>query len=245
MRKIFPFAAALACSCALATLAAPTQITACTTIAVPGSYILANNLSSFGDCIVIATSYVTLDLNGFAMEGLGKGGSAVTEQPGNSFHAITVRNGNIVRYARAILLAKSVAVTVERITAMDNTSDAVTTGDDSIVRDSAMQSNGGNGLRMGMRALVRGNTVSMNGGIGVSAGMGAQIVDNTIGHNKASGIVADEGANVVHNVSRNNGADGIFVECPSAVVGNAATNNLGQNLDLLGGACETGHNSAL
>jgi hypothetical protein len=43
----------------------PIPIKACQTISQPGSYELANNLTSSGDCLVIAANFVTIDLAGF------------------------------------------------------------------------------------------------------------------------------------------------------------------------------------
>ncbi|MFZ3324158.1 MAG: hypothetical protein WA190_17420 [Usitatibacter sp.] len=244
MRKIFPVAVAFAMSFLGAAFAAP-LITACTTITQPGSYLLLNNLSSGGNCIVVSASYVTLDLNGFMVNGNGKGGSGISELPGSAIRSITIRNGHITGFAQAISFPQSTGVVIERITAIGNTGNAITAGDMATVRDSATHMNGGNGIQLGLFSLVRGNASSENGGLGIFVSTGGQIVDNDVAHNGGTGINAGEGANVVHNVSRNNGLSGIFVECPSAVVGNAATNNLGQNLELLGGACEADHNSAL
>jgi Right handed beta helix region len=245
MRRIFPIAAALALSSFGVAIAAPIAITACTTITQPGSYVLANNISTGGNCIVVSASFVTIDLNGFMMNGNTKGGSAILEQPGSALRAITVRNGAITAFAQAVFFPKSAGVVVERITAVGNTGTAITAGDMATVRDSATHENGGSGIQLGLFSLVKGNASSENSGLGIFVSTGAQIVDNDVAHNGGVGINAGEGANVVHNVSRNNGTDGIFVQCPSAVVSNAATNNLGTNIVLLGGACVSDHNSDL
>jgi hypothetical protein len=244
VRKMFPIAAAFAMSFFGAAFAAP-LITACTTITQPGSYLLLNNLSTGGNCIVVAASFVTIDLNGFMINGNGKGGSGISEQPGTALRAITIRNGAITAFAQAIFFPKSIAVVIERITATDNTANAITAGDMATVRDSATHVNGGSGISLGLFSLARGNASSENGGIGISVSTGGQVVDNDVAHNTGVGILTGEGANVVHNVARNNGTNGISVECPSAVVGNAATNNLSQNIVLLGGACVSEHNSDL
>lgn len=47
----------------------PTPIKACQTISKPGSYELANNLTATGDCLLIATDFVTIDLAGFLISG--------------------------------------------------------------------------------------------------------------------------------------------------------------------------------
>ncbi len=242
VKRMFPIAAAFVMSFFGAAFAAP-LITACTTITQPGSYLLLNNLSSGGNCIVVSSSFVTLDLNGFVINGNGKGGSGVSES--GAFRAVTIRNGNITGFAQAVYFPQSTGVVIERIIATANTGNAITAGDMATVRDSATHLNGGNGIQLGLFSLVRGNASSENGGLGIFVSTGAHIVDNDVAHNGGTGIDAGEGANVVNNVSRNNGLSGIFVECPSAVVSNAATNNLGTNIVLLGGACASDHNSDL
>jgi hypothetical protein len=54
-------------------IAAPIQITACQTISTLDSYILANNLNANGNCLTVSSSFVTINLNGFALRGNGTG----------------------------------------------------------------------------------------------------------------------------------------------------------------------------
>src|SRR5450432_3107226 len=176
-----------------AAFAAP-LITACTTITQPGSYLLLNNLSAGGNCIVVAASFVTIDLNGFMINGNGKGGSGISEQPGSALRAITIRNGTITAFAQAILFPKSIAVVVERITATDNTGNAITAGDMATVRDSATHVNGGNGISLGLFSLVRGNASSENGGLGIFVECPSAVVSNAATNNLGQNIVLLGGA---------------------------------------------------
>ncbi len=60
----------------------------CQTISQPGSYTLTKNLTSTGDCIVIASDFVTLDLAGFTISGTGTPTSVgIHEAPGTAFPA--------------------------------------------------------------------------------------------------------------------------------------------------------------
>src|SRR5450432_832058 len=174
-----------------AAFAAP-LITACTTITQPGSYLLLNNLSAGGNCIVVAASFVTIDLNGFMING--KGGSGISEQPGSALRAITIRNGTITAFAQAILFPKSIAVVIERITATDNTGNAITAGDMATVRDSATHVNGGNGISLGLFSLVRGNASSENGGLGIFVECPSAVVSNAATNNLGQNIVLLGGA---------------------------------------------------
>jgi hypothetical protein len=75
-----PAAAALFVIAPFATrpaLAQPTTITACQTISQPGSYVLTTNISApiNGNCLVITTGPVTVDLQGFTIFGRSSGGA--------------------------------------------------------------------------------------------------------------------------------------------------------------------------
>jgi hypothetical protein len=78
--------------------AAPTAITACQTISQPGSYQLANNLlNNFGvTCLVITTSFVTIDLAGFSIFADPRRGVGIKAAPSSGqLEGIAVRNGSI------------------------------------------------------------------------------------------------------------------------------------------------------
>lgn len=207
-------------------LAAPQNISACQTISVPGSYTLNKNLAAAGDCIVIAASFVTLDLSGFVISGNG-GGMGVQETPSvpfPGFHGVVVRNGAVTNFGNGVYFPNSTGVTVDRVNATLNT---------------------GNGVELGQRGVVTSSRADENGGIGILVDIGASLTGNTVGRNHGSGIVAGEGAIIVGNEARNNGLDGIFMDCPGAAIANTAGNNLGTNLVPLNGSCTTDHNSTL
>jgi hypothetical protein len=226
-------------------VAAPLAIVACTAITAPGSYVVSNNLTAAGgDCLVVTSDFVTIDLDGFVISGA-KGGSGVTQVSDRPLRGIAVRNGTIVGFTQGILLSNSSAVAIERIRAIANAGDGIVAGNNAIVRDSITVGNGNNGIRLGQTALVTGNTSDENGGNGIQVDIGGNVAGNTVGRNKRTGIATVEGANVVNNVSRNNGIDGIFMDCPSAAIANTTSNNLGQNLHVISGACLSEHNSTL
>jgi hypothetical protein len=217
--------AALLVSPALA-LAAPQNISACQTISLPGSYTLNKNLIALGDCIVIAASFVTLDLNGFVISGSGTG-TGIQETPSvpfPGFRGVVVRNGAVTNFANGVYFPNSTGVTVDHVNATLNTN---------------------NGIELGQRPVVTSSRADENGGTGMLLDIGASVTGNTVGRNHASGIVAGEGAIIVNNEARNNGLDGIFMDCPGAAIANTAGNNLGANLVPLNGSCTTDHNSTL
>jgi hypothetical protein len=204
--------------------AAPTQVAACQMITAPGSYELAANLSSTGDCMIIASDWVTLDLKGFLITGAGRG-SGVVELRGQPFRGTTVRNGVITNFGSGIELPNGTGTTVERINA---------------------SANNGNGIVTGYRPVVRDSTAADNAGSGIRVGAGGLVIGNSVGRNKASGISTVDGASVLNNVSRNNSGNGVFMDCPGLFMGNTSSNNGGVNfLDVSGGCVVDEHNSTL
>ncbi len=94
-------AAVLASGAALAEVRTP--IDACTTIDQPGSYVLTRNITASGDCIMIATDHVTIDLNGFAIMGDGTG-HGIWDGTVFFLSDIAVRNGTIANFDSGISL---------------------------------------------------------------------------------------------------------------------------------------------
>ncbi len=222
--RIVPLAVALFAPAL--SFAAPPFIMSCQTISQPGSYVLTRNLSSNGDCLVIASDFVTVDLAGFVISGNGTGAGirepAGTAYPG--FRGVVIRNGNVTKFADGISFFNSVGVTIEGVNSSFNAND---------------------GMVLGQRAVVRSSRFDENGGNGINVDIGSSLAGNTAGRNTRSGMVAAEGAIVVNNEARNNGMDGIFMDCPGAAVANTAGNNLGTNLTQLNGSCVSDHNSTL
>lgn len=238
MKPLLHLAAAAAVILAApASAAAPRTLTNCTTITDPGAYVVGRNLSASGDCFVIAADFVNLDLDGFVIAGNGTG-SAVVEQLAVGRKGVTVKNGVITGFLRAIFMGNSAGMTIEGVTATGNMSNAITVGDNATVTRNQVSSNAGTGLVLGFRSLASANNVSDNTGTGILANNGANITGNTIGHNGGSGISVAEGAVISNNVSRNNTSYGIVADCPSLVIGNTTSNNIGGNLQAIGGACD-------
>ena len=68
------------------------SIGSCQTIDKPGSYVVAKDLQATGDCIVITSSFVTLDLSGYTITGSGVGNGVTNSGQSTD---IVVRNGMV------------------------------------------------------------------------------------------------------------------------------------------------------
>ena len=89
------------------------------TITRPGSYRLSSNLllPASGDGIVIASSGVTLDLNGFSLIGVGGSASRGITDENLARSLVSVRNGQITGFPTSLRLQASDRVTVESVLA--------------------------------------------------------------------------------------------------------------------------------
>jgi hypothetical protein len=217
---------------------APTKIKRCERIDQPGSYKLVNNLHATGDCLVIATEGVTIDLAGFALTGDGTGTaikgvqtSAGTIPPLRT----VVRNGDISNFAQAIKLS-GIAEGL-RITSNHN-GISVAVG---IVRGNIVQSNDSVGIDLA-DGLVTDNVVIANQ-TGISVREAAVITGNSVQGNKIGVDVTGTGSTVIGNIIDGNSRIGLRIRCPSNITDNTAVGN-GTNLVLSDAGCRNEGNVA-
>ena len=204
----------------------------CQTITQPGSYTLTKNLASTGDCIVIASDFVTLDLAGFTISGNGSASSVgIHEAPGTQFpgfRGVVIRNGNVTNFGVGIEFSVSDGVTVENVNASSNTNNGLILLNRAVVRSSRFDDNGNNGVTVSDGAMITSSTATRNGNVGFAAATGALIVNNIAINNQLSGISQD---------------------CPGAAIANTVSENgptfTGPNLVQINGSCVSDHNSTL
>lgn len=183
-------------------------------ISQPGSYRLAGNLT-LGDpntsAIEIRAANVTLDLNGFTIQGpnvcglasdgtvqcsltgAGAGVRAVATAPVAS-SGITIVNGSIRGMAGPAVDLVSAASTVSRIagvTAMGN-GFGLFANTSALIQNNVVNTNQGAGVRVGGASLVVDNSISFNGGVGLLA------ITNTASIAHARNVIT---ANVGGNLS--------------------------------------------
>src|SRR5262245_29177026 len=154
------FAACVALGCALlapAALAAPQLIVNCRTITQPGSYVLRDNLTASGNCLVVQADFVTIDLDGFVITGNGTG-MGITDLNVDR-RGVTVRNGTVTGFSNGVDLHASRGATVENVRTIANSN---------------------NGITLGLLATVRGSVTFDNTGIGILADTGSTIIGNTV-----------------------------------------------------------------
>lgn len=221
---------------------AATPIATCQTIGQPGSYVLVNNLTATGDCLVISagTDFVTIDLAGFSISGNGTGTGIITvvspPSSGISPHrGIAVRNGSISNFRNGIDLDFAEGSLVEGLRVSGNTSDFGIHAF-GIARENTVVNNRSFGILV--FGTVTGNYAAGND-IGISGGR--TVSGNTALRNRIGFSVAD--STLIGNTATDNTDVGLDVNCPSNLTDNTALNN-GKNLVLNGNGCHNEDNVA-
>jgi parallel beta-helix repeat protein len=178
-------------------------------INAPGSYYVGENITGVAgkDGIHIRASNVTLDLNGFTVQGVPGSFNGITVPiEASPVYNITIYNGTIREWGNAGIAASS------------PNGNAL----NSQLRDLKVYNNGAAGVRV-EEALVTGvlARANLSDGIKVSSG---QVVDSMATGNGRDGISLWEGE-IRGCVAASNSNDGIEVQQRSLVVGNVARDN--------------------
>lgn len=209
------------------------------TIASPGSYYVAENISVAGDGITIASSNVTIDLMGFTLAG--GTGTGIASDTGTL--GVTVRNGVITGWTGsgvelwgASLIADlhahgngadgiktGTSSVVANCVAKDNVEDGFDLGPDSTIRNSTAMDNHGHGINTAARNTVSECTASSNLLDGIHAH--GLIRDSVAGLNTGDGIEAAHGSQVIGCFASSNDKHGIQSDSASRIEGNTARGN--------------------
>jgi hypothetical protein len=223
-------------------------IDACGTLTAEdrSSFILVRNIFATGqDCLVIQSSNITIDLNGFNVSGNGAGVGIFVNAPINN---ITIRNGGVKGFAVGILLGGTGNI-VKEVHVDNNTDTGMLLGENSLVDHVTAQGNAKHGIVMATAATIRNSTLRANGNnpssVGLSVGPGSTVTGNTIWASIGTGLFASLGSTVIGNtVFDSNPGAGMSVICPSNVQNNTVTGNTIGNIFLNGIGCLAVNNVA-
>ena len=223
------------------------------TISSAGSYRLTSNLlvpNAFTDGIVVSTSSVSIDLNGFEIAGPvvcsgdpllcspASGDGSGVERVSSTNSGISVKNGSITGMgAYGVLLGNQAEVSNLRV--RWNRLAGISTASGSTVSGNTAFENGDEGIFASPGSTVSGNAAFGNGDDGISAGNGSIVSSNTVYQNGADGIATGAGATVSGNTAYDNGDasnstadDGIQCGAGSIAHGNSVRSNSGSGLNL-------------
>ncbi|HLP84905.1 MAG TPA: right-handed parallel beta-helix repeat-containing protein [Phycisphaerales bacterium] len=187
-------------------------------ISQPGSYYLTGNVQGVsgkqGILIPAGVNNVTIDLNGFHLQGVAGSLSGI-QLPGNSKN-ITVRNGVIDGWgADGINLSLANGGQIENVTASNNVGVGIKAGSNMSVSDCSALTNGGFGIRTETDCMVA-DSIANGNTKGIVAGAGTTVRNCVASDNRTDGIEAAGRCVIVNNVATGNGVSapngaGIYV----------------------------------
>jgi hypothetical protein len=205
-------------------------------IEIPGSYILTSDLvvsDPNTDGLFIATAPVTIDLNGFEIQGpvncIGLGPTLTCDAGTgrgirSTFVRSTVVNGSVIKFGSdGIQLGGRSRI--ERVVVERNGGDGIDVSGDSVVVACRAYRNGGDGIEANTSSTVESSTSASNRVQGFNMANGAVISASTARDNGAHGIVVLHGSTVSGSSAYQNQGIGILALSGSTVVGNAAYEN--------------------
>ncbi len=213
------------------------------------SYRLTSNLivpDENTDGILVSTSSITIDLNGFEIvrsgcvgatkdctSALGTGSGVETTSTSN--RGISVKNGSITGMGSyGVFLGDQAEVSGLRV--RWNRFDGIRVDKGSIVSGSTAYENGRNGIYAKAGSTVSGNAVYENGYHGISVLAGSIVSGNAAYRNEDDGIYTSVGSTVSDNATYYNGDDGIWVSRGSTVYGNTVQSNMNDGIVALEGS---------
>ena len=200
------------------------------TISQPGSYYLTRTLtaSGAGDTITIQANDVTLDLNGYALDGAGVGQIGICRCGAGSLTNWVIRNGTLRNWFGSGVSAQSVeSVRVENVTLVNSGLTGLILGDRARVTDTTVMIGNvvADGINVGQQAMVDHCMVSgpLNPlGRGIVTGADGVVRDSSV-RSVFSGIEPGVGTTVSRcDISAISGVDsiGIRVQSDSNIEGN-------------------------
>ncbi|MFL6530242.1 MAG: hypothetical protein ACJ8KX_07205 [Chthoniobacterales bacterium] len=195
-------------------------------ISTPGSYYLTGNITGVSgkNGILVNNNNVTIDLNGFVLNGVS--GSLAGISDGGSNHGnATVRNGGILNWSGAgIDLGASFDSRIEHLIVTNNGGIGMKMSDACALRDCVARDNIGDNIVTGFNAnLTHCTAVGSQNGYGINLqGVATDCVAN---FNKSVGIIAGNNSTISNCAAASNIGGGIYVGNGSTVTGCAASGN--------------------
>jgi parallel beta-helix repeat protein len=200
-------------------------------ITQPGSYYLTENINGVvgKHGIEIASSGVTLDLNGFDLAGVLGSLDGITAPSSNS---AAIRNGSVRNWGGSgINLFGGIGALVTDIRARGNGAYGIRGSNRTVIKNCISDGNTGTGLRVAAGGIIEGCSASTNGADGIEVG-GSTLVTGNIcyangqGTNGGAGIRATGGDNRIEGNSCTSGGRGIEVASSgNVIIKNTCGNN--------------------
>jgi parallel beta-helix repeat protein len=204
-----------------------------------GSYRLTGNLTVDAPdvtAIVVGSSDVTIDLNGFTIScntgvapcGTGSGDGIDASGRTN----VVVINGT-VRGMGDDGIITGAGARLERLRLLSNHHNGASTGNNSSLVGNTASDNGNDGLTAGVSSTLSGNTARDNGRGGIETSSNCTVSGNTTNDNTVFGIYCNGGCTIDRNTANGNGT-GVSLLGGNAIIGNTMRNNTNFGLVAIG-----------
>jgi hypothetical protein len=195
-------------------------------ISQPGSYYLTRDITTANNSngITITASNVTLDLNGFTLQG-GPNTAKAINCVGTP-DTIVVRNGVIRDWGQRGIAASDVRNSrFENLTFISCGLDGIMCGENCIVSNCIASDNGEDGIHVGARSVITACTSFGNTQAGFRLEGTCVISNSTSTGNGGQGISSLAGCHITSCVASRNVGHGIYAAHYSTIVGNTCHNN--------------------
>jgi hypothetical protein len=212
----------------------PVQIT------LPGSYRLTSDLTApDGNTTVISiqSSQVSLDLNGFAIQGPNVFNGVSCSAPGTGIGVssppgvfnVAISNGHVRGMGSHGISLVVRNLRIDRIVAEQNCGDGIGGGNHTLVIDSVARFNGGRGITAFVTGQVRNSVADFNRGSGISTQGGHWLIQGCVANlNGVHGIalINNQAHLVTDSLATSNAQHGISVGNNALVLRSSAASNL-------------------
>ena len=185
----------------------------------PGSYYLTANVNgaSGKSGISIQASNVVLDLNGFALIGVGGAGKGIIV-PGSQVN-VAVRNGTVQNWpGDGVDLSPVIGFAVNDLRVFGNTGIGISTGDTGLVNACTSRQNGGDNIRTGAHVVItKCSAIQSTLGNGINAGGYSLISQCVANFNNQHGIRCFQRCRVSDCIATNNSQSGVLINIAGTV----------------------------
>jgi parallel beta-helix repeat protein len=200
-------------------------------ITQPGSYYLTGDITGVTgkSGIEIASSRVTIDLNGFSLVGV-TGSLEGIVAVGTNRTGLAIRNGVVSSWGSdGVLLNNNIfsSILIEDLRVIGNGRDGIL-AQNAVIRNCSVTSNAGDGVSGG---VITGCFARGNDGTGFQVGVGGTISDSTALDNGSRGISVSAGGAVINCVARGNTSTGIIAFGNGLIKNSSSTDNAGGGIN--------------
>lgn len=215
-------------------------------ISQPGSYYLtANVLGQAGkNGIEIAADNVTLDLNGFTLDGQNLAGALSGVTVEGLVLLNVVKNGLVVRWPGSGINLDGAAADpgkrIENIIARGNGSNGINGGDSCTIVDCVAIGNTGTGIIASTASTIRSCVARENGAAGIVINASGTIISSTARLNVGNGFTCGLGVSLTNCAAIQNTSDGFQLDTGSTATNCSAFDNDGNGFFVVSNGVFTG-----